>query len=146
MRGREETMLPGPSANVRDTRTAHLPASLMCVFLLQVHKIRKHHRFFSILLEQICLQQISANGFARDTEIGNPGFALFAESIGIPYCQLEGDAERVPQHGVATQSSSLVQVLLGPLHAPLPDGQRGWLAQGLAAYSDPGSSGNSSAD
>src|SRR5712692_6372875 len=35
---------------------SHLPASLMCVFLLQVHKIRKHHRFFSILLEQICLQ------------------------------------------------------------------------------------------
>lgn len=64
-------------------------------------------------LGQIRLQQVSAYGFSHATELRNPDFAVFAESMGIPYFRLEGDAESILRHALAHHGPSLVEVLVG---------------------------------
>ena len=64
-------------------------------------------------LGQIRLQQLSSFGIAHATNLLNPDFALLAESLGVDYFLLEGDAEDVLRRALDTPGVSLVEVRLG---------------------------------
>ena len=64
-------------------------------------------------LGQIRLQQLSAFGHSHATDLRNPDFALFAESIGVAYFLVDGDAENVLRRAVESKGVSLVEVVLG---------------------------------
>jgi acetolactate synthase-1/2/3 large subunit len=64
-------------------------------------------------LGQIRLQQLSSFGIDHATHLLNPDFALLAESLGVTYFLLEGDAEDVLRRALGTPGVSLIEVRLG---------------------------------
>jgi acetolactate synthase-1/2/3 large subunit len=64
-------------------------------------------------LGQIRLQQLSAFGVPHATALLNPDFAGLAESLGVNYYLLEGNAEHVLRRVLTTSGVSLVEVRVG---------------------------------